>query len=116
MEAQTIRPLRPHQTIAIDAVRNSVIAGIRRYKAGLFATVARTMLQLPTGAGKTRIAAEIIKSALDKGKRVAFIVPAISLVDQTVAAFEAEGLLDIGVLQASHPRKNPHARIQVCSI
>jgi DNA repair protein RadD len=48
------------------------------------------MLQLPTGAGKTRIAAEIIKRAVDKRKRVAFTVPAISLIDQTVAAFEAE--------------------------
>jgi DNA repair protein RadD len=43
------------------------------------------MVQLPTGAGKTRLAAEIIRGALAKGKRVAFVVPALSLIDQTVA-------------------------------
>ena len=50
------------------------------------------MVHLPTGAGKTRLAAEIIRGALAKGKRVAFVVPALSLIDQTVAAFEAEGI------------------------
>jgi superfamily II DNA or RNA helicase len=49
------------------------------------------MLQLPTGAGKTVIAANIIRRARAKGKRVAFTVSALSLIDQTVAAFEAEG-------------------------
>jgi superfamily II DNA or RNA helicase len=49
------------------------------------------MLQLPTGAGKTVIAANIIRRARAKGKRVAFAVSALSLIDQTVAAFEAEG-------------------------
>lgn len=49
-------------------------------------------------------------------KRCAFVVPAIALVDQTVAAFQAEGLTDIGVIQASHPLHRPLARVQVCSV
>ena len=50
------------------------------------------MLMAPTGFGKTLTAAHIIQRALDKGKRVAFTVPSINLIDQTVAAFEAEGI------------------------
>ena len=74
------------------------------------------MLQMPTGAGKTRIAAQIIQRALDKGKRVAFIVPALSLIDQTVAAFEAEGIHCIGVMQGIHERTDREQPVQVCSV
>jgi CRISPR associated protein Cas1/Type III restriction enzyme, res subunit len=76
----SLRPLRPHQVRALEALRGSLAAGNRR-----------PMLQAPTGFGKTLTAAHIIQRALDKGKRVAFVVPALSLIDQTVAAFEAEG-------------------------
>jgi DNA repair protein RadD len=74
------------------------------------------MLQAPTGFGKTLTAAHIIRRALDKGKRVAFAVPALSLVDQTVAAFEAEGIHAIGVMQGTHPRTDREQPIQVCSV
>ena len=74
------------------------------------------ILLLPTGGGKTLLAAHAIRSALQKGKRVAFVVPALSLIDQTVAAFEAEGIHAIGVMQASHPRTDRDQPIQVCSI
>jgi superfamily II DNA or RNA helicase len=74
------------------------------------------MLQMPTGAGKTLLAAHIIRRALDKGKRVAFTVPAISLIDQTVAAFEAEGIFCIGVMQGIHERTNREQPVQVCSV
>lgn len=74
------------------------------------------MLALPTGAGKTRLAAEIVRGALGKDRRVAFTVPALSLVDQTVAAFEAEGIQAIGVMQGIHPRTDRYQPVQVCSI
>jgi DNA repair protein RadD len=74
------------------------------------------MLMLPTGGGKTRIAAEIIKGALAKGNRVAFVVPRTVLIDQTVAAFEAEGIYAIGVMQGIHERTDRDAPVQVCSI
>ena len=73
------------------------------------------MLQAPTGFGKTLTAAHIIQRALDKGKRVAFIVPALSLIDQTVAALEAEGIHCIGVMQGIHERTDrdqPHPGLQ----
>jgi DNA repair protein RadD len=74
------------------------------------------MLQAPTGFGKTLLAAHIIRRALDKGKRVAFTAPAISLIDQTVAAFEAEGIRCIGVMQGIHERTDRDQPVQVCSV
>ena len=97
--------LRPHQERAINLVRQSLEKGNRR-----------VVCQGPTGFGKTLVGAKIIEGALAKGKRVIFTAPAISLIDQTVSAFEAEGIRDIGVMQASHPRTNPLARVQVASV
>src|SRR3984885_7645030 len=101
----SLRPLRPHQQLALDDLRVSVATGHRR-----------PMLQAPTGFGKTLTAAHIIQCALDKGKRVAFTVPAISLIDQTVAAFEAEGIDCIGVMQGVHERTDRDQPVQVCSV
>jgi DNA repair protein RadD len=101
----SLRPLRPHQVRALEALRGSLAAGKRR-----------PMLQAPTGFGKTLTAAHIIQRALDKGKRVAFVVPALSLIDQTVAAFEAEGIHAIGVMQGIHERTDRDQPVQVCSV
>lgn len=99
------RPLRPHQSAAVAQLTRSILEGNRR-----------TVVQMPTGAGKTRTAAEIVIGALRKGNRVCFTVPAISLIDQTVEAFEAEGIRDIGVIQASHPRTDYGAPVQIASV
>ena len=99
------RPLRPHQERSIVLLREALLSGKRR-----------VVLHLPTGAGKTRTAAEIIQSALGKGKRVCFTVPAITLIDQTVEAFATEGLFDVGVIQASHPRTNYDMPVQIASL
>ena len=74
------------------------------------------MLQGPTGFGKTLTAAHIIQRALDKGNRVIFTVPALSLIDQTVAAFEAEGIHCVGVMQGYHPTTDSEQPVQVCSV
>ena len=100
-----LRPLWPHQERAISGLRHSIASGKRR-----------PMVSSPTGAGKTRMAAHIIKGALAKGNRVIFVVPALSLIDQTVAAFEAEGITCIGVLQGDHPRTDPSQPVQVVSV
>lgn len=99
------KPLREHQLRAIGMLRQSLRSGVKR-----------PVLQLATGGGKTRIAAEIVAGALGKGNRVAFTVPAISLVDQAVAAFEAEGIYAIGVMQANHVRTNRSEPVQVVSV
>lgn len=99
------RPPRPHQARAIDLLRASLRAGHKR-----------PMIQAPTGFGKTLTAAHIILGALAKGNRVIFTVPALSLIEQTVAAFEAEGIDCIGVVQGDHIRTDPTQPVQVCSV
>ena len=103
--APQARPLRPHQSGALSLLKQSFLAGHRR-----------TVCQLPTGAGKTRLAAEIVNGALSKGRTVAFTVPAISLIDQTVESFANEGIDHVGVMQASHELTDMSARVQVCSV
>lgn len=100
-----LRPLRLHQERALDALRQSLGTGHRR-----------PLLQAPTGFGKTLTAAHIIARALDRGKRVTFTVPALSLIDQTVEAFAREGINCIGVMQASHPLTDHTQPVQVCSV
>ena len=101
------RDLFPHQERALSMLRASLMAGKRR-----------PMLQAPTGFGKTMLAAVVVEGAMAKGKRVVFVVPALSLIDQTVEAFEAEGIsgYDIGVMQGWHERTNPACPIQVASV
>ena len=104
--------LWPHQVRAIEMLRMSLAHPDpgQRHK--------RTVLQLPTGAGKTVIAAEIIRMARRKQSRVVFCVPAISLIDQTVERFIQHGhdAWHVGVIQGNHPLTRPHAPIQVASV
>lgn len=99
------KELRPHQSRAIHLLRSSLGKGNRK-----------VVVQGPTGFGKTLVAAKIIEGAIEKGNTAVFMAPAISLIDQTVEAFEAEGIASIGVMQANHPRTDPSARVQVCSV
>lgn len=95
--------LRPYQVEAIAQTRRAAAKG-------------PVILQLPTGAGKTVIAGDMVKRALAKGKRVAFLVPYISLIDQTWKSFYEQGIKDIGVIQADHQLYDPEAGCQVCSV
>lgn len=97
--------LRPYQADALEAIRQSIRGGVKRL-----------VVQAATGAGKTKIAAAIVDGAMQKGNRTAFVVPAISLIDQTVESFWAEGMRDIGVIQANHGMTDWSKPIQVCSI
>lgn len=99
------RELWDHQQRGIDDLRASIAQGVRRI-----------VLQAPTGAGKTLLAAAIADGAIRKGNRLAFVVNAIGLIDQTVEAFYAEGIRDIGVIQADHHMTDWAKPIQVCSI
>lgn len=100
-----MRDLRPHQVEIINQLRRSLSSGHRR-----------PMIQAPTGAGKTVVAGAIVKGAMSKGKRVLFVVPAVSLIDQTVRSFFAEGIHDVGVIQGDHPMTDASKTIQVASI
>lgn len=68
----------------------------------------------PTGFGKTVVAAKIITGCNAKGMRVLFIVPRISLIEQTERAFRAHGINDITRIWAGHEFK-PSAKVVIAS-
>lgn len=97
--------LRDYQSETLAQIREAIGQGLRR-----------VMVQMPTGSGKTRLAAEIVNGAHGKKKRVVFTVPAISLIDQTVEAFYAEGISDVGVIQSNHHMTDWSRPIQIASL
>ncbi len=96
-------PLRDYQSSAIQKVYSS----LRVNKS--------VMLQMPTGSGKTHVAMEIIKHGLRHGKRIAFCVDRITLLDQTLDKF-IEHDIPIGVVQGDHPLTNHSAPVQIVSL
>ena len=98
--------LYPDQVEALDSLRRAYGRGKRR-----------PMLQAPTGYGKTIVGANICQGVMHKGLRVAFVVPFLSLIDQTAERFEQYGIdaEAIGVIQADHWRVDASAPIQICS-
>ena len=99
-----ISTLRDDQARARDQLRQSLASGKRR-----------PIVQAPTGWGKTLLATAIAEDALAKEERVVFVAPALSLIDQTVDRFYAEGITDIGVIQANHPMTNASRAVQIAS-
>lgn len=95
--------LREYQLGAIASARDNIRIGRRRQ-----------ILCAPTGAGKTIISLGLMKSAMEKGMRSAFITDRSALIDQTSQAMDLYGI-DHGVMQAAHWRSNPHAYVQLVS-
>src|SRR5580765_4540110 len=100
-----MKELRPYQEDAFQDLRASIRQGVRRI-----------VVQAPTGSGKTRLAAEVVVGAQLKNNPLVFVVPAISLIDQTVEMFAEEGIRDIGVIQADHPLTDWSKPVQIASI
>lgn len=97
--------LRLYQKDTIDELKRALGRGSKR-----------PVVQAPTGAGKTVIAAAIVRMAREKGKRVIFTVPAISLIDQTVERFRQNGITEVGVMQGAHELTDRDQPVQVCSV
>lgn len=96
--------LRPYQRVALDAVRAAYIMGVRR-----------VCLQLPTGAGKTFLAAQgVIAPAVSKGQRVLFVAHLDSLITDTAQRLRDDGI-DCGIIQADR-EEYADRPVQVCSI
>lgn len=96
--------LREYQIKAIDELRASFKTGHRT-----------PVLQLPCGAGKTYLAMYMIKAAIGKGKRVAFVVDNLELLEQASKAAD-DFCIDHGVIQANHWRSNRSHPLQICTI
>ena len=95
--------LRQYQVDCISHLRESIT---RKHK--------HIVLQMATGAGKTTVAAEMIRLANQKGKKCLFLADRIELVEQTSKRFDYEGIPH-GIIMASHPRYEPHSINQICS-
>jgi DNA repair protein RadD len=105
LDVAKAKKLHPFQEFAIFGVKASLMQGHKR-----------VMLRLPTGAGKTIIAAAMVRSALMKRKRVIFVVDAIELVNQTIDKFRKDGIEAIGVLQAQHAWTDERQPVQICTV
>jgi DNA repair protein RadD len=97
--------LRLHQIELLQELDRAIESGCRRIIVGA-----------PTGFGKTIVAATIAKNILNSGKRAIFTVPALSLIDQSVEKFYAEGVRDVGVIQADNAQTNYARPIQIASV
>lgn len=83
--------LRQYQLDAIQKIRTSLASGAR---APLFV--------LPTGGGKTAVAAEIIRSARAKSRKVLFLAPRRELIYQASQRLEVSSIYH-GVIMAGEP-------------
>lgn len=92
--------LYDYQDLAVEGLRQGIRAGHKRQ-----------VLVAPTGAGKTEVAAFMLKN---KGARALFIVDRVSLVDQTSERFDEYGIPH-GIIQAGHWRTRPYEPLQICS-
>jgi len=95
--------LREFQTNAVSMLRQSIGQG-----------KIAPLLVMSTGAGKTRTAAAICKSATEKGKRVLFITPRRGLTLQAEQAFYDLGI-ESGIIMAGIEH-DPRHRVEVASM
>lgn len=96
---------RDYQESAIDAARLLIGNGTKRI-----------LINAPTGAGKTVIAAGIVQRAVCKGKTVLFLAHRRELIEQTVNKLVDAGVLNFGVVMAGSRLNNASAPVQVASI
>lgn len=97
--------LRDYQQRAVDGVRAEFNSGARS-----------VLLVLPTGAGKTRTASEMVSRATSRGLRTLWLAHRGELVDQAAEALASCGL-HVGAMSASaQTRPHPYAPVQVATI
>jgi DNA repair protein RadD len=95
--------LRPYQLAAIEEARGRLRAG-----------ASRVLLIIPTGGGKTVVAAEIIRSAVAKGSRILFLAHRRELITQTADKLNRFGVR-FGIIMPGWPRALHH-QVQVASV
>lgn len=98
----TAPALRPYQSDAVERVQASIASG-------------RTpLLVAPTGSGKTIMAAEIIRVAIEHGQKVLFLAHRRELIHQACQKLFSVGI-DAGVILAGHTPR-PGVPVQVASV
>ena len=107
----SLPPLRPYQVRARDDMRRAAARArrrLRRQGVGVLAVA-------PTGAGKTIIALEVARGAIEREHSVLWLAPRAELVDQPVAKLASYGWHSVRVVKAG-VRGDPSAPITVASI
>jgi DNA repair protein RadD len=95
-------------------LRDYQIADLARVLAAIEAGQRSILLVVPTGGGKTVIAAELILTYVRDGKSVLIIVHREELLGQMAGKLDALGI-DYGIIKAGHPSR-PEASVQIASI
>jgi DNA repair protein RadD len=95
--------LREYQQRVVEAVREKARNGKRRI-----------LVVLPTGSGKTFVAAELVRSAYDKGNKVLALMHRRGLVDQMIERF-TDYNLETGCIMAGIDH-NLDAQCQIASL
>jgi len=95
--------LRPYQIDLVNRARANFVRGLKSQ-----------IIQLSTGGGKTLLTASMIKSSLAKGKSALFIVHRRELVEQSAAAFSAQGIPH-GIIASGYLENYDH-KVQIASI
>lgn len=108
----SLRPMREHQEYGVNLLRRATAEEWARREE----RPVRIIFAAPCSWGKTNAAAHMFTTAIGKGKRCMFTVPRVTLVEQALEDFEADGLRDLGVIQANHARTNPYASLQIASL
>lgn len=96
--------LRPHQKQVISKLAEGIKAGHKNH-----------LVYAPTGMGKTVIAAYVASKAIEQGKRVLFVAPYTTLVEQTYNRFMEYGLPSAGIIWQRDHRTNPNKPLQIAS-
>lgn len=98
------RELRPYQANALSEVSRHFREGHRR-----------VLVCCPTGGGKTFIASNAAKTAVERGKRVLWVAHRSELVDQAAKELREVTGKRVGIFQGGR-KSDPGAMIQVASI
>src|SRR5882672_761833 len=96
--------LRDYQTDLIARTRAALGRGVRRI-----------LLVAPCGAGKTVMMAEMVRSAVAKGRRVHLWAHRRELIDQAATTFIEAADIHTGIIAAGYP-SSPLAPVQICSV
>jgi DNA repair protein RadD len=99
--------LRDYQILVLENLRTAARALPRDQR--------RLLLVAPMGAGKTTIAAELIKGALARSTAIVFLAHSKELIDQASARLDVYGI-EHGVIRADDKRIRPDSLVQVCSV
>lgn len=96
--------LRPYQADVIDGLRDGFRLGHKRQ-----------VLSASTGAGKSVIMLDMVRSAIEKKSRTLFVCERRNLINQFSLHLDGEGI-DHGIIMANHWRWRPDALVQVASV